>query len=147
MIANYNKTIRMLLIYVIVMVIIIFFVGIINRYFYDNLKEFNEDTEIKSNCSMLNLYFLRVVRLDGIRVKKYGLVDEDKPLDYYITFENNEGKTYTFIKNGSMVYMNSIKLCEDVDSFIILLDKSTKESISVEITIKEQKYELQYAID
>lgn len=46
-----------------------------------------------------------------------------------------------------MVYMNKIKLCENVDSFVVMMEKSTKESISVEITIEEQKYELQYAIN
>ena len=67
---SYNKTIKMVLIYVLVLVILIVFVGIINNYFYDILIAFNQETEIKSNCSMLNLFFLRITRLDGIRVKK-----------------------------------------------------------------------------
>ena len=83
----------------------------------------------------------------GLELKKYGLADENNPTDYFITFENNEGKTYTFAKVGDMVYMNKIKLCENVDSFVVMIERSTKESISVEITIEEQKYEFQYAIN
>ena len=66
---------------------------------------------------------------------------------YYITFENSDGSHNTFIKLNDIIYYNKIKLCENVESFKVIVDKTGKESISVETVIQGKTYTSQYVIE
>ena len=46
-----------------------------------------------------------------------------------------------------MLYFNKIKLCENVEEFVINVDNSINQSISVSIKILGETYDLQYAIN
>ena len=93
------------------------------------------------------MYFLRTVKLNGITIQKYGLVNSEDTSSYYITFKKQDGTTTTFVKQGDKVYYNNIKLCENVDEFKVIVDKSEKDSISMEIKIKGKTYKSQYVLN
>jgi hypothetical protein len=128
---------------VISLVIVIVVVAFINRVFYSNLLSINNETAINSKCSAFNLYLLKISKSEGVHIKNYGLIDET---DYYITFENNVGKTYTVLKKGDVIYINKVKLCSDVDSFKITIDRSMEESVFFEMVIDEEIYDFQYVL-
>ena len=65
---------------------------------------------------------------------------------YYITFEKSDGTTNTFVKIGDIIYFNKIKLCEDVEIFKAIVDRSQKESILLEVKIGGKTFNSQYAL-
>lgn len=118
----------------------------ITSSFYASLKIRREEISMNSDYTNLNLYFLKTTKNPGVKIDSYGLVEEDLQ-SYYITFENNDGTKNTFIKLNDIIYYNKIKLCEDVDSFKVMVDKTGKESISAEIIINGKLYTSQYVIE
>lgn len=140
-----TKILKALISFVILFYIIICIVGLVLNYFYKNLTDFTRIVSINSEYTNLNLYFLKVVKENDVKIKSYGLVDDDN-LSYYITFENEDGTTNTFIKVGNIIYLNNIKICNNVESFKIIVDKTLKTSISVEAIILGNVYSSQYVI-
>lgn len=142
-----TKVIKNLFLYIVLFTIFIGIVGTVQTYFYKNINNISSSLDANSEITKLNLYFLKVTKTDGVVVKKYGLVDENDLSSYYITFENEDKTTNTFIKLGNMLYFNKIKLCENVEEFVINVDNSINQSISVSIKILGETYDLQYAIN
>ena len=130
-----------LAIYILVFTIVVCVVAAIMVYFYSNMMQITSKTYANSDYSILNLYFLKLLQSDGISIDEYGLVDNDD-----ITFRKEDGTKYTFIKLGDMIYYNGIKLCENVDEFKVIVDKSEKASISTEVKIGENVFKSQYAL-
>ena len=142
-----TKVIKNLFLYIVLFTIFIGIVGTVQTYFHKNINNISSSLDANSKITKLNLYFLKVTKTDGVVVKKYGLVDENDLSSYYITFENEDKTTNTFIKSGNMLYFNKIKLCENVEEFVINVDNSINQSISVSIKILGETYDLQYAIN
>lgn len=142
-----TKVIKNLFLYIVLFTIFIGIAGTVQTYFHKNINNISSSLDANSEITKLNLYFLKVTKTDGVVVKKYGLVDENDLSSYYITFENEDKTTNTFIKLGNMLYFNKIKLCENVEDFVINVDNSINQSISVSIKILGETYDLQYAIN
>ena len=142
-----TKVIKNLFLYIVLFTIFIGIVGTVQTYFHKNINNISSSLDANSEITKLNLYFLKVIKTDGVVVKKYGLVDENDLSSYYITFENEDKTANTFIKSGNMLYFNKIKLCENVEDFVINVDNSINQSISVSIKILGETYDLQYAIN
>lgn len=142
-----TKVIKRLFIYIVLFTIIIGIVGTAQTYFHSNISNINSNLDVSSEVTKLNLYFLKTTKTDGVIIKKYGLVDENDLTSYYITFENEDKTANTFIKLGDILYFNKIKLCENVEEFIVNVDNSINESISISIKILGKTYDLQYAIN
>lgn len=140
-----TKILKALISFIIIFYIVICIVGLILNYFYKNLTDLNNMVSTNSEYSNLNLYFLKVVKENDVKIKNYGLVEDDN-LSYYITFENDDGTTNTFIKVGNIIYFNNIRICDNVDSFKVIIDKTLKTSISVEAIISGNVYSSQYTI-
>lgn len=115
-------------------------------FFYTNLKSRQNSATVDSDYTNLNLYLLKTTKVSGVKIAKYGLVDEDLQ-SYFITFENKDGVQNTFIKTNDIIYYNKIKLCENVDVFKVIVDKTGKESISVEVVMQGKTYTSQYVIE
>lgn len=115
-------------------------------FFYTNLKSRQNSATVDSDYTNLNLYFLKTTKVSGVKIAKYGLVDDDLQ-SYFITFENKDGVQNTFIKTNDIIYYNKIKLCENVDVFKVIVDKTGKESISVEVVMQGKTYTSQYVIE
>ena len=142
-----KKVKKNLFLYIVLFTIFIGIVGTVQTYFHKNINNISSSLDANSEITKLNLYFLKVTKTDGVVVKKYDLVDENDLSSYYITFENEDKTTNTFIKLGNMLYFNKIKLCENVEEFVINVDNSINQSISVSIKILGETYDLQYAIN
>ena len=145
-----QKTTRImtnLTIYIIVFTLVAIIVGGIMSYFYGNLRNITDETTANSSYSMLNLYFLKTIQSPNIIIESYGLVDNNDTKSYYITFQKDDGERATFIKIDNIVYYNKIKLCENVDVFKVIVDKSETQSFSVELEMFGKIYKSQYALD
>lgn len=142
-----SKIIKGLAFYMLVFAFIIALVGTVLTYFHSNINSINSGVEANSEITKLNLYFLNITKAEDVLIKNYGLVNNEDLSSYYITFENKDGRANTFIKIENMIYFNKIKVCEDVEEFIIDVDNSTKEHISVSVKILGKKYEMQYVIN
>lgn len=136
-----------LVIYVFVFTLIVCIVSGLMSYFYGNIQKINKETKANSDFSNLNLYFLKTVQTSNLSIKNYGLVDYDDTSSYYITFQRDDGGTTTFIKLGNNIYCNKIKLCEDAGSFKIIVDKSERQSVYIEVKILDKVYNSQYALN
>ncbi len=136
-----------LTIYVIVFTIIACIVGGLMSYFFINLKNTSNKSTANSSYSMLNLYFLKTVQTPNISIESYGLVDYNDTSSYYITFKKEDGTEATFIKLGNIIYYNKIKICENVDTFKVIVDKSEAQSFSVEVEMLDNTFNSQYALD
>lgn len=136
-----------LTIYVIVFTIIACIVGGLMSYFFINLKNTSNKSTANSSYSMLNLYFLKTVQTPNISIESYGLVDNNDTSSYYITFKKEDGTEATFIKLGNIIYYNKIKICENVDTFKVIVDKSEAQSFSVEVEMLDNTFNSQYALD
>ena len=142
-----TKIMTSLTTYVIVFTIIVCLICGVMSFFYGNLKNTNNETNANSSYSMLNLYFLKTIQSPNISIESYGLVDNNDTTSYYITFKKDDGSTATFIKLGDIIYYNKIKLCENVETFKVIVDKSETQSFSVEVEMFDKIYNSQYAID
>ena len=142
-----TKIMTSLTTYVIIFTIIVCLIGGVMSFFYGNLKNTSNETNANSSYSMLNLYFLKTIQSPNISIESYGLVDNNDTKSYYITFKKDDGTTATFIKLGDMIYYNKIKLCENVETFKVIVDKSETQSFSVEVEMFDKIYNSQYAID
>lgn len=142
-----TKIMTSLTTYVIVFTIIVCLIGGVMSFFYGNLKNTSNETNANSSYSMLNLYFLKTIQTPNISIESYGLVDNNDTTSYYITFKKDDGTTATFIKLGDIIYYNKIKLCENVETFKVIVDKSETQSFSVEVEMFDKIYNSQYAID
>ena len=116
-------------------------------YFNSNLQQISTTVESNANYATLNLYLLKTVKTQNVSIKNYGLVNNEDISSSYITFLKDDGTTSTFIKVGDIIYFNKIKLCENVDEFKVIIDKSEKESFSVEVKIFGKIYKSQYALN
>lgn len=143
---NKNSLIINLSIYIIIFAIVICIIGIIMNYFYENVNKMNSSLQISSDYSKLNLYFLKTTKLKNVTINNYGLVNNEDTSSYYITFSKNDGTTNTFVKIGDIIYFDKIKICENVEEFKIIVDKSERESISVETKISGKTFKSQYVL-
>ncbi len=144
--SNKNSLIVNLSIYVIVFAITVCVIACIMSYFYKNIEKMNLSLKVSSDYSKLNLYFLKTTKLDNITVNDYGLVDNEDNSSYYITFAKSDGTTNTFVKIGDMIYFDKIKICENVEEFKIIVDKTERESVSVEAKIGGKTFKTQYVL-
>ena len=142
-----TKIMTSLTTYVIIFTIIVCLIGGVMSFFYGNLKDTSNETNANSSYSMLNLYFLKTIQSPNISIESHGLVDNNDTKSYYITFRKDDGTTATFIKIGDIIYYNKIKLCENVDTFKVIVDKSETQSFSVEVEMFDKIYNSQYALD
>ena len=142
-----TKIMTSLTTYVIIFTIIVCLIGGVMSFFYGNLKNTSNETNANSSYSMLNLYFLKTIQSPNIAIESYGLVDNNDTKSYYITFKKDDGTTAKFIKQGNIIYYNKIKLCENVDVFKVIVDKSETQSFSVEVEMFDKIYNSQYALD
>lgn len=140
-----NRLILNLVKYIIIFTIVITIIGAVISFFYRGISDINSSVSIDSDYSKLNLYLLNITK-DSTTITKYGLVDNEDTSSYYVTFTDFNGNTNTFIKIEDKIYFNKIKLCDNVEEFKVIIDKSEKESISVEVILSGKKFNSQYVL-
>ena len=142
-----KNIINKLIIYIILFILSIYILSLITSYFYSNLQNVYKDISTTFDYTTLNLYMLRTVKSRGVTIKNYGLVNNDDTSSYYITFQNDDGTVSTFVKKNDIIYFNKIKICDNVQEFKVIVDRSEKESVSVEAKINNKTYSSQYVLN
>lgn len=105
----------------------------------------NTELDIDSQYRKLNLYLLDISQ-KSVTISKYGLTNENDSSSYFITFSDYKGNQNTFIKVGDKIYFNNIELCDNVKLFKIIIDKSEKEYISIDVVIGNKEFTSQYVL-
>ena len=141
-----NKMMFHLILYILIFTLVVFAVGNLVTFYYSKTKKMNDEATVNSEFTKFDLYMLKTIKSEDTKIRKVGTVDEDES-SYFITFQKEDGSTYSFIKKGNILYYNQIELCDNVDYFRVIIDRSEKESITVDLTILGQEKNFQYVIN
>jgi predicted DNA binding protein len=147
-----------LILYIASFVAVTAVVGGITTFFYSNMKVM--DTNIGSNSSYnkFNLYLLNECKKSGVSLYAWRDVTLDTgdyarlsntPNNSFITFLNADGSKNSFIydKDNNMLYYNSIKLCDNVNDFQIIVNTDTgKNVLKVLINIDGTSFQTKYVV-
>ncbi len=115
-----------LIVYVIAMLIVIGIIATITSFFYTNAINLEDNSSNVSTITKFNMYFL-----EETKNRNNAIIKNDEKS---ITFST--GNTFTFQDNS--IYLNSIKICENVKNMGFNIEKvNDKDVINVIITIGE----------
>lgn len=140
-----NKFFTTLIKYIFLFTIFVIIIIFISSFFYKIVNKMNTELDIDSQYRKLNLYLLDISQ-KSVTISKYGLTNENDSSSYFITFSNYNGNQNTFIKVGDKIYFNNIELCNNVKLFKIIIDKSEKEYISIDVVIGNKEFTSQYVL-
>ena len=115
-----------LIVYIIAMLIVIGIIATITSFFYTNAINLDDSSNNVSAITKFNMYFLEETKNRNNEIAKC-----DKNSITFLT-----GNTFTFQDNS--IYLNSIKICENVKNLEFNVDQNNdKEVVNVLITIGE----------
>lgn len=140
-----NKFFTTLIKYIFLFTIFVIIIIFISSFFYKIVNKMNTELDIDSQYRKLNLYLLDISQ-KSVTISKYGLTNENDSSSYFITFSDYNGNQNTFIKVGDKIYFNNIELCNNVKLFKIIIDKSEKEYISIDVVIGNKEFTSQYVL-
>ncbi len=113
-----------LIIYIIAMTIVVGIIATINSFFYSNVMNIEDESSNISELTKFNMYFLADIKKENNDIIKIS--------EKAITFSS--GNTFTFQDNA--IYLNSIRICENVKNLQFNVNKYTdKNIVNVLITI------------
>lgn len=127
-------TLTSLTIYVIAMVVVVATVAVMTRYFYGNLDYLTNRNQASKEYMAFNSYFTADINTEGIKVLHCS--------SNVIIFSN--GNQYTF--EGSIIYMNKIAICNDVNSCNFIYDSNDESKVTVELNISGKDYNNDYTL-
>ena len=141
-------TMMSLVIYITSFFIVTGIVAGVTAFFYGNSTLMTQELYSSADYNKLNLYLVKESEQKGNRVSEIVLnstvEDRIKDVDY-ITFSN--GDKITFDKDNSLLYYNSICLCEDVKNFKVQVEyDSGKEVINVMVGFTNKSYKCKYTM-
>lgn len=151
-----------LMIYVASFAAITLVVGGITTFFYSNIQVMDENIGSNSEYNKLNLYLLNECKKPGATiyaiqgsndtgsnpVELSNLSSVGTDLNDFITFKSDGGmNSFIFDDENKDLYYNSIKLCQNVEDFQLILDKSTgKDVLTVLININGTAFQTKYVV-
>lgn len=154
-------TILSLIIYVGVLFIVVMLVGRITGFFYKNADTI-ENKNSEADFNKLNLYMLEETKKENNRINSLGIMQENggaysftkqegengfSAIQFYE--EKDEEGTYNVIgKAGNGIYYNKIKICSDVDNFVITSElENGKNKLMMTITFSSgETYNAEYTM-
>jgi hypothetical protein len=140
----------------------------ITTFFYSNMKVMDSNISSNSTYNKFNLYFLNECKKTGVSLYAWQNVYVDDsgtetitkdtsalaslPVENktnFITFLNSDGSKNSFIydKDNKILYYNSIKLCDNVNDFQIILNQETgKDVLKILINIDGTAFQTKYVV-
>lgn len=121
-------------IYVIVMLIVVSVITILTQYFYKNVDVNSVNEDFNQQYTKFNSYFSEEINKEGNKVAGIGDLEgsTEGAVQKYILFSS--GNQYTFIENNHAIYMNNVKIAENIESCSFTLGtESNKTTITVMI--------------
>ncbi len=127
-------TLISLTVYVIVMAIVIGILAIITTFFYQNVRDANQDIDSITEYTTFNSYFSDEINHDNLKVSKCGSENGQN----YIVFSN--GVQYTYIPENKGIYRNQVKICRNIEEceFSESIENG-KSIITVNFKVKNQE--------
>lgn len=121
---NHGVTITSLIVYIVAMLIVIGIIANLTSFFYRNIFNLEDESVNISAISKFDMYFLEEVKNTNNSIVKI--------TEKSITFIT--GNTFTFQDNA--VYLNNIRICENVKSLKLSKEEiNKKDVINVFITV------------
>lgn len=118
-------TITSLPIYVIAMLLVIAIIATITSFFYTNVNNLDNQSKNISEITKFNMYFIEEVKRNKNEVLD---ISEN---NHVIVFST--GNTYTFQQEDKSIYLNNIRICENIANAEFTINED-KNIISVLIT-------------
>ena len=140
-----------LVIYVLSFAIIIGIIGTITVFFSNGMREMNQNAGASSEYNKFNIYMSKYTK-NGYNIipddYKENQDDEEEAAKPYIAFEK-DGEKIIFEKVGDILYLNNIKLCENVDEFEAkaLTTENGKDMLKTKLKINGVVYTNDYVIE
>ena len=104
-------TITSIIIYIIALLVVLGVIATLTSYFYKNINIGDEKELANDQFTKLNGYFTEEINQDVVRVIEVGSNTENNV--NFITFSNKQ--TYTYSSLNKAIYVNEIKICENID--------------------------------
>ena len=128
-------TLISVIIYVIVMLIVVSVISVLTSYFYKNVDINSVSEDLNQQYTKFNSYFAEEVNRKGNKILDIGETesDDESGNQKYIVFSS--GNQYTFIPANKSIYINSVKIAEDIENCTfeeIKEDDKTKVKVTIQ---------------
>lgn len=145
-----------LILYVASFVAVTAVVAGITTFFYSNMQVMDTSIGTNSSYNRLNLYLVNECKKSGSELFAWKsgenkdvnrLTNASLATDDFITFIDGDGNKNSIIYNSNNIYYNSIKICENVDTFQVSVDKSTgKDVLDILVNIDGTAFRTKYVV-
>jgi len=114
-----------LIIYVIGMTAVVGMMATVTVFFYNNINAEESHLDAFREFTKFNSYFTKEVNIPGNSVGACdNVLDGQNKKVSYIAFVR--GRQFTYLEANKCIYINKIKLCENVDECVFTYDEGTK---------------------
>lgn len=147
-------------IYVIVMLIIVAVIAVLTSYFYKNMDITSTSQELNQQYTKFHTYFVKEVNKKGNKILEIGEIDtsnkntmttqidngnkniaedtENSRQSYIIFFSGNQ---YTYIPKNKAIYMNQIKIAQNITDCIFSTKEEANGKTTITVTIQGKNFE------
>ena len=128
-------TLVSVIVYVIAMLIIILVITVLTSYFYKNVDINSTSENLSQQYTRFNTYFTEEVNKKGNNILDIGETESttgNSPQKYIVFSSGNQ---YTFIPANKSIYINSVKIAEDIENCTfeeIKEDDKTKVKVTIQ---------------
>ena len=131
-----------LVIYVLSFAIIIGIIGSVTAFFSSGMREMNQNAGASSEYNKFNIYMSKYTK------NGYNIIPDEYENNQYIAFEK-DGEKIVFEKVDDILYVDNVKLCENVDEFEAkaITTENGKDMLKTKIKINGVVYTTDYVIE
>lgn len=136
-------------IYIIVMLIMISIITVLTSYFYKNVDIQSISQNLNQQYTKFNSYFVKEVNKRGNKVVDIQSVsipkDEEKKAETNTSQQNyivfSSGNQYTYIPKNQGIYMNKVKIAQNITGCTFATHKEENGKTTVTVTILGDNFE------
>ena len=136
-------------IYIIVMLIMISIITVLTSYFYKNVDIQSISQNFNQQYTKFNSYFVKEVNKRGNKVVDIQSVsipqDEEENAETNTSQQNyivfSSGNQYTYIPKNQGIYMNKVKIAQNITGCTFSIHKEENEKTTVTVTILGDNFE------
>lgn len=136
-------------IYIIVMLIMISIITVLTSYFYKNVDIQSISQDLNQQYTKFNSYFVKEVNKRGNKVVDIQSVsipqDEEEKTETNTSQQNyivfSSGNQYTYIPKNQGIYMNKVKIAQNITGCTFATHKEENGKTTVTVTILGDNFE------
>lgn len=128
-------------IYIIVMLIIVAVITVLTSYFYRNVDINSVSQDLNGQYTKFNSYFTEEVNKRGNKLLEIGETENESGngTQKYIIFSS--GNQYTYIPENKGIYMNQVKIAENITGCDFTSNKEENGKTTITVTIQGDNFE------